>query len=196
MLESVWHNFDFFQWGNGSNDGSNDGGNNQDVTDKLILHGIPPSPNKPSTPPSSPSYGNNLPKRYAHIIWYFSFVCLVSAFYAIYQRHYDLSLVPGTVFLSSLLYWSEPVYGWRMKLDIFAVCLGATYQMIRSWQAEKRHLFLAIFALGCASFMTSVYFQRRHQYKLSTLFHLGCHACGNLSNIVLYSGYVPPLFQP
>jgi len=134
-----------------------------------------------------------LPKPYSNMIYYVSYLSLVSACYAYYKGHYDLVLVPGGVFLTSINYWKHPDYGWRRKLDIIYVSCSLTYQVTRAYRAENAYYYYALLGIGISSFPLGVLY--RNNVRASTFLHSLVHIFGNISNIVLYSGSIPKLWN-
>jgi hypothetical protein len=128
-----------------------------------------------------------------NFIWKVSFLSLFSAIYAGYKGHYDLILSPGGVFLTSILYWIKPDYSWRRTLDISYVKLAVTYQIIRAYRAEKAYLYYATLSSSIFFYNLGVYYYKKKQFWRSTYCHSILHFLANISNIILYSGYVPPL---
>ena len=70
--------------------------------------------------------------RFTNIIYRVSYFSLVSATYALYRGHYDLVLVPGGVFLTSIQYWSDPTNVTKRYIDMTYVTSALIYQ-IRSY---------------------------------------------------------------
>lgn len=64
-----------------------------------------------------------LTKEQYIFLWKISFLSLISCIYAIYKNHYDLALVPGGVFLTSINYWRYPlgIYFYKKKLYWYSV---------------------------------------------------------------------------
>ena len=74
-----------------------------------------------------------LEPEYASCIYRVSFISFLSSIYAIYCECYDLAAVPGGVFLTSVNYWRNPVYGWRRNLDMSYVACALIYQNYRAY---------------------------------------------------------------
>jgi hypothetical protein len=130
-----------------------------------------------------------IPKKHAEFIYFLSHTSLFSSVYAIANKHYDLALVPGLVFLSSINYWRDPVRGIRRTVDMITVFSTLVYQLYRCLSAENMALYLFIKILGMLCYPASVYFFDKDE-DLSIIFHGFVHLFGNIANIVLYSGYV------
>lgn len=53
-----------------------------------------------------------LPPNYSKYLYYVSYFSLLSSFYAFKRKHYDLIIVPSSVFITSINYWRHPTYGY------------------------------------------------------------------------------------
>ena len=131
-----------------------------------------------------------LPPTYSNILWGGSWMSLASALYAIHRGHYDLAIIPGGVWLTSINYWRKPDYSWRRYVDISYVHLSLAYQIWRARNSEYRIYYYTTLAIGCSFFPLGVSFYQSDDICKSTLCHLMVHVFGNISNFILYSGYV------
>jgi hypothetical protein len=136
-----------------------------------------------------------LPPSYANLLWYVSWLSLVSALYAYGRGYYDLAIVPGGVWVTSINYWRKPDYSWRRYVDIAYVHTALLYQILRAHESEYRILYYRILAIGCLFFPVGVFFHKKSELRKSTWCHAMVHVLGNVSNFVLYSGYVAPLCE-
>jgi hypothetical protein len=140
-------------------------------------------------------------------IFFISFICLISFFYAIYRKYYYLAPVPGSVFLTSLNYWKKPRYNsWERHLDMSVVGIALLYQSYFALKSNMRvYYFFTIFlAIICYLISkTYVYISERYLtnindniYKKNKLkwiaiyYHAGLHILANAANIILYSGKI------
>jgi len=131
------------------------------------------------------------PPQY-HYLWRCSFLSLIAASYALYRGHYDLALVPGGVFLTSINYWRKPDYSWRRTLDIVYVKSALMYQNYIALNAEYGKLYIAMMILTVCFYPVGIYFYKHEKYWHSTYAHSVLHIGGNLANVILYSGYIVP----
>lgn len=136
-----------------------------------------------------------LPSRYANILWYVSWLSLASAIYAWRRGHYDLAAVPGGVWITSINYWRKPDYSWRRYVDIGYVHAALLYQVLRAHESEYRMVYYPILAIGCMCFPAGVVYHKRSDFQTSTWCHVMVHVLGNVSNVILYSGYVAPIWE-
>lgn len=140
-------------------------------------------------------------------IFFISFFCLISFFYAIYRKYYHLAPVSGSVFLTSLNYWKNPRYdSWERYLDISVVGIALIYQSYFALKSNMRlYYFFTIFLAGSCYLIskTYVYISDRYLtnindsiYKKNKLnwiamyYHAGLHVLANIANIILYSGKI------
>lgn len=132
------------------------------------------------------------PKQYL-LIYKISFLSFFSCLYAIYRGYYDLALVPGSVFLTSINYWRKPDYSWRRYLDVFIVLLVFTYQNIRAYNAEYMYSYYTLITISVFFFFFGVYLFKINEWWHSVYSHCLLHLFANLSNFILYSGHIAPL---
>ncbi len=129
----------------------------------------------------------------AHFLWQLSFLCIISFSYAIYRKYYDLALVPFFVWISSMIYWSDHLTTWKRHLDMVVVGLAMVWQVFRAWFAERWFLYYMILVFAMTCYILSAELETVDTW-LSTFAHGFLHVFANLSNVILYSGYVPSLF--
>jgi hypothetical protein len=122
--------------------------------------------------------------------WKISFLSLISCIYAICKNHYDLALVPGGVFLTSINYWRYSDYSWRRYVDMIYVKLALIYQIYRAYNAEYCKLYYLILFITMLFYPLGIYFYKRKLYWYSVYAHSMIHILGNISNIILYSGEI------
>ena len=63
------------------------------------------------------------PEQY-HYLWKTSWCFLVATLYGAYKGHYAMLFAPGGVFITSILFWRKPTYGWLRDLDMYYVKLA------------------------------------------------------------------------
>jgi hypothetical protein len=134
-----------------------------------------------------------LPPNYAKILWNVSWLSLASAVYACHRGYYDLAIVPGGVWITSINYWRKPDYSWRRYVDMGYVHTALVYQLLRAHNSEHQRIYYTVLAIGCVFFPLGVYFHKKMDVRKSTWCHGMVHLLGNVSNVILYSGYVTPL---
>jgi len=132
------------------------------------------------------------PKQYSYI-YKISFLSFFSSLYAIYRGYYDLALVPGSVFLTSINYWRKPDYSWRRYFDVFIVLLVFTYQNVRAYKAEYMYTYYTLITISVFFFFFGIYLFKINEWWYSVYSHCLLHFFANLSNFILYSGHIAPL---
>ncbi len=138
------------------------------------------------------SDGLIVPRPHADYMWKVAWWCVPAGLYAVYRKHYDLALVPFGVWLTSLTFWRQPVYGWRRNLDIAYVSCALGWQVFRSLGAEYQYTYYALVGSGIGCYAAS-WLVHAQSVWLSTILHAGLHILSNMSNVMLYHGHVPPL---
>jgi hypothetical protein len=139
-------------------------------------------------------------RKYYSCIYRVSFLSFLSSIYAIYCDCYDLAIVPGGVFLTSVNYWRRPTYGWRRNLDMGYVASALIYQNYHAYHAYHAYYYmmnldqsfallylaLMLFSIGC--YPVSVYLYKKKDIWGSTYVHCLLHVVANIANVVLYNG--------
>jgi len=127
-------------------------------------------------------------------IWKASWISLFAALYALNVGHYDLAIIPGGAFITSLNYWRNPLFfSWRRKVDISYILFALVYQSIRAYNAEYANLHYFTMFLGASCYPISYHYYYKKQYWHSTYAHSCVHIISNIANMILYSGYVLPM---
>lgn len=122
-----------------------------------------------------------------------SHLFLAASIYAIYRGYYTISIGPGSIFLTSILYWIEPDYSWRRYLDMAVSKTGFTYQLLLAYNAENGKAYYATVLTAALFYPLGMYFSAKENYWASTYSHMGLHILRNIANIILYSGAIPNL---
>lgn len=138
-----------------------------------------------------------LEPEYASCIYRISFISFLSSIYAIQCECYDLAAVPGGVFLTSINYWREPVYGWRRNLDMSYVACALIYQTYRAYhllssssssQSQALLAYYTLTGVGMMCYFLSLHLYKKKDIWSSTYVHCLVHVLANIANVVLYSG--------
>ena len=118
-----------------------------------------------------------------------SFISLFSALYALYKNHYSVAFVPGCIFLTSINYWKNPTLR-KKYIDITCVKIMITYQIIRAYKSENYYPYYTVLFIGISCYPLALYFSSKKMYWYSVYAHSMMHVIGNISHIILYSGYI------
>jgi hypothetical protein len=124
------------------------------------------------------------PKQ-ALMIWTVSWGGFANSMYAIQLEQFDLSFASFCVFVTSLLYWSEPKYNWIRTLDMTTVLLSLLYHM---WRAYKARYYLYLYqSVGVVMiYPMSWYVYGYKKYWLSFYLHGLMHIIAYLTNMNFY----------
>jgi hypothetical protein len=128
------------------------------------------------------------------LIYKVSHLSLFSFFYALYMQQNALAIVPGSVFLTSTLYWYKPDYSWRRYLDMAVVKSCFVYQGIMAYTADFGPEYYAIILVAISFYPIGILYHKKGDTLSSTYSHVMLHILANLANIVLYSS--KPLSLP
>ena len=127
-----------------------------------------------------------LPPDHSKKLLRISFLSLGSCIFALLNSVYDGAYVAGSVFLFSINYWRNPVYGTRRNIDITNNLLCLAYQTWRCFSVATPFtlgfLLFTYAGLGC-------FFVSRHlDDRLGTVAHMFTHILANIGNLILYTG--------
>lgn len=128
-------------------------------------------------------------EKYYIQIYRASYSSCISSIYAIYIGQYTIAIVPGSVFLTSIHYWSKPDYSYRRYLDMIAVKCALTYQMYIAYNTHYANIYYISVFLAVSSYFIGIYYYHRQEYWKSTFAHIMLHLIANTGNMILYSGF-------
>jgi hypothetical protein len=126
-------------------------------------------------------------------LWRISWLALGASMYAVYNNHYEFAPFTFAVFLSSINYWRKPDYSWRRYLDMTVVQIAFWYHIIRAYNSQYHTIYYITVWSAAGCFPIAICYYKKKMYWKSTYTHSMVHIFGNLSNVILYSGYVVPL---
>ena len=128
-----------------------------------------------------------LEKKYSICLYYSSHLFLITFLYALHIKKYQLSIVPGSVFLTSINHWKHPTYSFRRNLDLVVVNTSIVYQNYMAYNAKYAKLYYVIFLIGTFSYPISIYFHNKKYYWFSTFSHMSIHILSFANSFILYS---------
>lgn len=126
-----------------------------------------------------------LPAQY-NLLYSTSWLTLVSGSYALLKKNDNYSILPFSIFATSLIYWKYPVYGWRRNLDVYLVQSTAVIQAYLSFYSSNFFYYNLFSFVGGSCYCISHYFFRKKYYWTYTCFHIGLHVLTNIGNMCLY----------
>jgi len=135
-----------------------------------------------------------LPPPQSNFIWYCAWLSVPSAIYAATRPcSTHLTVVPASVWATSLLYWRHPLRNsWRRTLDIVTVISGVSYQSYYAFQTIRHtsppHFacYTALITASAACYGISTYLMKRGRIWPSTYAHASIHLLANMANVMLY----------
>ena len=129
-----------------------------------------------------------LPKEYANVIFYLSFLITITAIYAFVKKHYDVFVFCVLGLLTSLNHWRDARFGFRRNIDMLVIVIGFVYLITRaiilridSW------LFWICISFVMLCYPIGWYLRYKNHIWESSILHCILHICGNLSIIVFCS---------
>jgi len=123
-----------------------------------------------------------------------SIVSLIASLYAIYKEYYELAVIPFGVFLTSIIYWHNPTpNSWRKTLDVTYVKFALVYNSIRAYKSEYYIIYYITIIISLCFYPLGIYLYNEKMYWESIYAHSMVHIIANISNFILYTGYVMPL---
>ena len=126
-----------------------------------------------------------LPHQYNFLLGT-SFLTLLTSIEALKKEKYDLAAALGTVFLTSINYWRNPIVCWREQLDVSCVRLVLFCQIYSALFSKNKKQFLLCAFFGVSSFGISKYLYHSTNDKWqAAYFHAGLHLIGNIGNMYL-----------
>jgi hypothetical protein len=138
----------------------------------------------------------SLPYKYYRFLWLSSWTSFAALSYGLYLGHpYNVYVIPGNVFITSIVYWSYPItYSWRYYLDIYTVQTHLLYALYRFYNSEYMiQIYIIWLIIVPCCYKTSLHYYKRKMYFEFVVYHSLIHACGNLGNIVAFSGKIEDL---
>lgn len=127
------------------------------------------------------------PAQY-NLIFKLSFLSAGTHAYAVYNRHYLISICPAAVFLTSINYWRKPEICWRRNLDISCVMASLFYQIYRAQNSQYKLQYYTIKFFAVSMYPVSFYYYNKNLWWNSTYAHCALHIISNIASLVLYSG--------
>jgi hypothetical protein len=129
-----------------------------------------------------------LPEQY-NLIWRVSWLSLISTIYALYRKHYELVIVPGGIFITSINYWRKPDYSWRRYVDMIYVQFALHYQNIKAYNMEYAKIYYVLIFVSIIWFFIGIYYYKKNDHWKSTYCHLMLHIMANIGNLILYCSH-------
>jgi hypothetical protein len=129
-----------------------------------------------------------MPKSQADYLFYTSFSSLICSLYGLYKNQFINALGVFLIFVTSINYWRNPVYGWRRNIDIITSILGLSINIINSY-GHPRCLKLNLMLFTSLLFYPLGFYFQNKSIQLSAFSHSLIHIVCNLVCISYYSDY-------
>lgn len=129
-----------------------------------------------------------IPKEHYEYLWRISWLSLFSTIYGIYRAHYNVSIITGSIWISSINYWYYPDYSWRRYFDMAVAYTGFTAQVIFARNSEYAIVYYPLICTAMMFYPVGVCFYKHEHIWTSVICHSMVHIFGNIVSIVLISG--------
>lgn len=128
-----------------------------------------------------------LPPTHARALYLYSHLWFLNALYGLYTAQTAYSLIPFGVGCTSLVYWQNPRYDWRRKLDMSMCIFSSVYVTYSLVGSPQWNTYLFIKALGYLAYFSGWYYHMKKQYTKSTILHMGVHLSAHTGTIMLFN---------
>jgi hypothetical protein len=129
----------------------------------------------------------------SQILWTSSWLFLGTSVYTVYKKQYDLVIVPGGIFLTSINYWRDPHFNsWQRTVDVYYIYFSFLYQVMRCYNSQNIMYFLLGLVICFLLYKVSGMTYNNNMILLSAILHSCLHITANLSIVGLNSGYIEP----
>jgi hypothetical protein len=130
-----------------------------------------------------------IPAHEATLIQGMALLSLLSATYGTLLGHFYVCFFTYAIGLTTLLYWSNPVMGWRRTVDMSTVGCGLIVHLIVAglW-SRTRWLYYAITAAALACYPVSNWLHDNGHVSAGIAVHALLHVLANVGNFVMYYG--------
>ncbi len=125
-----------------------------------------------------------LSPQYSRILLYVSQLSLLTAIFVYFYGHPQLVIVPGSVYISSVLYWRNPIKEsiWR-KIDIATVIIAFNWQnYIIISQNLHTYQYWILMGIAVSCYPLSNYCRKYGEWA-DTACHVLIHIFANIANI-------------
>lgn len=127
-----------------------------------------------------------IPKKYGKRLYWTSYISLGTSLFSVYKNKLYILPIPLSVFLTSVNYWRNPIYGWRRNIDITTVCIsGLSKLYIARNNIYNKEIYL-LFNIGIFLYLIARFMVQ--DPNISTMTHCMMHIVGNISVFILIYG--------
>ena len=119
-------------------------------------------------------------------LWYSSWMFLGTAIMAYAHGQMHLYIGPAAVWVTSILYWWNPVEGWRRTLDRVVAATAISWHALCALTHPRGLLHIIMMGSGIIMYYIGWSVYNMGDHRASVAYHFALHLLSNLSNIVLY----------
>jgi hypothetical protein len=124
-----------------------------------------------------------------------SWMFLLTTVYALYNKHYMLSITPFVVAITSINHWRYPIISYRRIIDMIAVKSMTIYHTSVIYDAQYKFIYYNLLLIGTIIYIFGYYqYHYKCKKKISLYSHLLVHILANTGLIILYSGNITTIF--
>jgi hypothetical protein len=127
-----------------------------------------------------------LPREQSTVLYWFSHIWFVTAFYGVYNGHLTHGLIPFSIGLTSLNYWRNPYYDWKRQLDISMCTFGSFYTTYHLFYSNHFIIYLIIKSFGLLSYWMGCNSHKNCDLWKCTYYHMGIHVAAHMGCYLLY----------
>jgi hypothetical protein len=110
---------------------------------------------------------------------------LLVAIYAVWKRVYDIGIVSFAIFVTSILFWSNPTYGFRRNMDITVVSLSMLYITIKVLRSKMSKNIIMVGLAVILLYSISSWMFDQNQMMNSMITHCSLHVVASAGLILL-----------
>lgn len=130
-----------------------------------------------------------IPPHEATLIQGMAFLSLLSATYGTLLGHSYICIWTYAIGITTLLYWSNPVLGWRRSIDMITVGCGlVAHLVVAGLWSRTRLLYYFLTAVALTCYPMSNWLHERGHVSAGIALHGLLHVLANAGNFVMYYG--------
>ena len=132
--------------------------------------------------------------KYSNKLFYTSMLTAVSVLSSYYNNLFYANLRSCSILFTSLLYWYNPIDGWRRKFDMINCNILLGYQLfytsffLPSVLCKILYYAISIIVIFCYYMARYNGRKKNPDFYQASIWHSGIHIFGNIANLILYDG--------
>lgn len=127
--------------------------------------------------------------KYSNAIWWTAWLNLYTGLYGLWQGHTYLAPCMFGIWGTSLLYWKNPVFGWRRRLDISFCQLAIWYHIYKALDFDTSIYipYYTLLAIGFGCYPIGYYYHwNKNDHRTGTIMHMCVHIIPNIATLYFY----------